>query len=90
MNKTDLIGAIASSAGLTKVQAEKAVNAYHETVRNSIQNGDSVSIVGFGTFTVAERKAKTGRNPRTGAVLTIKAAKIPKFKPGKSLKDSVQ
>ena len=90
MNKTDLIGAIASSAGLTKVQAEKAVNAYHETVRNSIQSGDSVSIVGFGTFTVAERKAKTGRNPRTGAVLTIKAAKIPKFKPGKALKDSVQ
>jgi DNA-binding protein HU-beta len=90
MNKTDLIGAIASSAELTKVQAEKAVNAYHETVRNSIQNGDSVSIVGFGTFTVTERKAKTGRNPRTGAVLTIKAAKIPKFKPGKSLKDSVQ
>jgi len=89
MNKTDLIGAIASSAGLTKVQAEKAVNAYHETVKNSIQNGVSVSVVGFGTFSVGERKERTGRNPKTGAVLTIKAAKLPKFKPGKALRDSV-
>lgn len=89
MNKSDLIGAIASSAGLTKVQAEKAVNAYHETVKNSIQNGKSVSVVGFGTFTAGERKERSGRNPRTGAVLTIKAAKVPKFKPGKALKDAV-
>lgn len=89
MNKSDLIGAIASSTGLTKTQAEKAVNAYHETVINSIQNGNSVSVVGFGTFSAGERKERTGRNPKTGAILTIKAAKVPRFKPGKALRDSV-
>jgi DNA-binding protein HU-beta len=89
MNKSDLISAIAKSAGLTKAQAEKAVNSYHEVVKETIKKGDSVGVVGFGTFSVSERKARTGRNPQTGAVLKIKAAKVPKFKPGKALKDSL-
>ena len=90
MNKTDLIGAIASSAGLTKVQAEKAVNSYHDVVKSAISGGDKVTVLGFGTFSTADRKARTGRNPKTGAVLTIKAAKVPKFKPGKALRDAIK
>ena len=90
MNKQDLVGAVAQQAGLTKVQAAKAVDAYHSVVTGAIKAGDSVAVVGFGTFTVGERKARTGRNPKTGAALKIKAAKVPKFKPGKGLKDAVQ
>jgi DNA-binding protein HU-beta len=89
MNKSDLINAIAKQADLSKAQAARAIDAYHETVKTAISKGDSVSVVGFGSFSVSERKAKTGRNPRTGAVLKIKAAKVPKFKAGKGLKDSV-
>ena len=90
MNKSELIGAVAQQAGLSKVQAAKAVDAYHSVVTGAIKAGDSVAVVGFGTFTVGERKARTGRNPKTGAALKIKAAKVPKFKPGKGLKDAVQ
>jgi len=90
MNKSDLIDAIAQGAGLTKVQAAKAINTYHETVKKAMKKGDSVSLVGFGTYTTAQRKARTGRNPKTGAALKIKAARVPKFRPGKGLKDSVQ
>lgn len=90
MNKSDLIDAIAAGAGLTKVQAASAINTYHETVIKAMKKGDSVSLVGFGTYTTAQRKARTGRNPKTGAPLKIKAARVPKFRPGKGLKDSVK
>lgn len=89
MNKSELIDAIATRTDLSKAAAAKAVNAYHEVVTKAIQEGDSVGVVGFGTFSVAERKARTGRNPKTGAVLNIKAAKVPKFRPGKGMKDAV-
>jgi DNA-binding protein HU-beta len=89
MNKAELIDGIATKAGLTKASAAKAVNAYHEVVTEAIKAGDSVGVVGFGTFSAGERKARSGRNPKTGAVLAIKAAKVPKFKPGKALKDAV-
>jgi DNA-binding protein HU-beta len=89
MNKSELIDAIASRTDLSKAAAAKAVNAYHEVVKTAIKDGNSVGVVGFGTFSAAERKARTGRNPRTGAVLKIKAAKVPKFKPGKALRDSI-
>ena len=89
MNKSELISAIASKADLSKAAVAKAVNAYHEVVKNEIKEGNSVGVVGFGTFTSTERKARTGRNPQTGAALTIKAAKVPKFRPGKGLRDSV-
>jgi len=90
MNKAQLIDGIATKAGLTKASAAKALNAYHEIVTDAIKAGDSVGVIGFGTFSVAERKARTGRNPKTGAVLEIKAAKLPRFKPGKALKDSIK
>jgi DNA-binding protein HU-beta len=90
MNKSELIEAIAKQADLSKTAAAKAVNAYHEIVAKAIGEGDSVGVLGFGTFSAAERKARTGRNPKTGAVLTINAAKVPKFKPGKALKDSLK
>ncbi|HEY9114060.1 MAG TPA: HU family DNA-binding protein [Bacteroidales bacterium] len=90
MNKSDLVDAIAKEAGLTKAQAAKAINSYHETVKKAMKKGDSVSLVGFGTYTTAQRKARTGRNPQTGAALKIKAARVPKFRPGKGLKDSVK
>jgi DNA-binding protein HU-beta len=89
MNKAELIDGIAKKSGLTKASVAKAVNAYHEVVTDAIKGGDSVGVVGFGTFSAGERKARTGRNPKTGAVLAIKAAKVPKFKPGKALKDAV-
>jgi DNA-binding protein HU-beta len=89
MNKAELIDAIAGKAGLTKATAAKALNAYHEVVKAAIKDGDSVGVVGFGTFSATERKARTGRNPRTGAVLKIKAAKVPKFRPGKGLRDAL-
>ncbi len=89
MNKSELISAVAQHAGLTKVQAKKAIDSYHEVVKQEIKAGNSIGVVGFGTFTTSERKARTGRNPQTGAELKIKAAKVPKFRPGKALKDSV-
>lgn len=89
MNKSDLIDAIAARTGLTKVQAKNAIESYHETVAETLKAGGSVDITGFGSFSVAERSARTGRNPKTGAALKIKASKAPKFKPGKGLKDSV-
>jgi DNA-binding protein HU-beta len=89
MNKAELIEAIAKQADLSKAAVAKALNAYHEVVTTAIKEGDSVGVVGFGTFSAGERKARTGRNPKTGAVLAIKAAKVPKFKPGKGLKDAL-
>jgi DNA-binding protein HU-beta len=89
MNKQDLVGAVAAAAGLTSKDAGKAVDAVFEAVTNELKNGGDVRLVGFGTFSVTKRKASTGRNPRTGETMTIKASTQPKFKAGKGLKDAV-
>ncbi|WP_041271069.1 HU family DNA-binding protein [Frateuria aurantia] len=89
MNKTDLINAIAESAELTKADAGRALEAFFEVVKASLKKGDDVSVVGFGTFTVRTRAARTGRNPRTNETIKIKASKVPAFKAGKALKDAV-
>jgi len=89
MNKQDLISAVADSSGLTKADASKAVEGVFESITSALKNGDEVRLVGFGTFTVSKRKASTGRNPRTGETMTIKASTQPKFKAGKGLKDAV-
>ncbi|WP_434353810.1 HU family DNA-binding protein [Psychrobacter sp. HD31] len=89
MNKSELIDSIAEKSGLNKTQAGDALNAFMETVGKTLEKGDSISLVGFGTFSVKERKARTGRNPRTGQELKIPASKVPSFKAGKGLKDRV-
>lgn len=89
MNKSELIDAIASKSDLTKVQANNALEALVDTIGAALQAGDSVTLVGFGTFSVKERAARTGRNPKTGAAIEIAASKTPSFKPGKGLKDAV-
>jgi len=89
VNKSELIDAIAASADIPKAAAGRALDAMIETVSESLQKGDSVVLVGFGTFSVKERAARTGRNPQTGQPIEIKAAKVPTFKPGKALKDAV-
>ena len=86
MNKTELVAAIAEKAELSKKDAEKALAAI---VADTLKNGDKIQLVGFGTFEVAERAARTGRNPQTGADMEIPASKSPKFKAGKALKDIV-
>ncbi len=90
MNKTELIDHIAKQADISKAAAGRALEAIVGGIRHSLKKGNSVTLVGFGTFTVSKRAARTGRNPRTGAAIKIKAAKVPKFRPGKALKDSVQ
>jgi DNA-binding protein HU-beta len=89
MNKQELIGAVADVSGLGKGDASKAVEAVFDTISASLKKGDEVRLVGFGTFSVSKRKASTGRNPRTGEPMTIKASSQPKFKAGKGLKDAV-
>ena len=89
MNKTELIEHIASQADISKAAATRALDAVVGGVTRSLKKGESVSLVGFGTFSVSRREARSGRNPRTGATIKIKAAKVPKFRPGKALKDSV-
>ncbi|MBO6207350.1 MAG: HU family DNA-binding protein [Lachnospiraceae bacterium] len=89
MNKTELIAAIADKAGLTKKDAEEVVNAFTETVTKALKKGDKVQLVGFGTFEVTKRGARTGRNPQTGETMKIAATKAPKFKPGKAFKDAL-
>ncbi|MFK7159921.1 HU family DNA-binding protein [Marinospirillum sp. MEB164] len=89
MNKSELVDAIATQADLSKAAATRALDATLEAVTNALQKGDSVSLVGFGTFAVKERAARTGRNPKTGDEIQIAAAKVPSFKPGKGLKDAV-
>ncbi|MDB9762485.1 HU family DNA-binding protein [Alphaproteobacteria bacterium] len=89
MNKNELIGAVASTAGISKTQASDAVEAVFGSISSELSSGGEVRLVGFGTFMVADRKATTGRNPRTGEAIQIKASKQPKFRPGKSLKESV-
>ena len=89
MNKTELVAAIAEKTGLTKKDAEGAVKAFTDTVAEQLKAGDKIQLVGFGTFEVAERAAREGRNPTTGATIKIPASKAPKFKAGKALKDAV-
>jgi len=89
MNKQDLIGSVADQSSLTKADAGKAVEAVFEAITEALKKGDEVCLVGFGTFSVSKRKASTGRNPRTGETMAIKASSQPKFKAGKGLKDSV-
>ncbi|WAR43553.1 HU family DNA-binding protein [Methylomonas rapida] len=90
MNKSDLIDAIASHANLTKADAGRALDAITQSVQSALKAGDSVALVGFGTFEVKERAERSGRNPQTGETITIAAAKLPSFKAGKALKDAVQ
>ena len=89
MNKADFIAAVADSAELSKADAGRAVDAMVETVTKALKKGDTVTLVGFGTFSIRKRAARTGRNPRTGQTIKIKASKNPAFKAGKALKDAV-
>ena len=89
MNKTELIAAVAEKSGLSKKDSEKAVNAAFDAITAALVAGDKVQLVGFGTFEVKERAARTGKNPQTGAVVEIPASKAPAFKAGKALKDAV-
>ena len=89
MNKTELIEHIAHNADLSKMGAARALEATLSAVRQTLKKGGTVSLVGFGTFSVSKRAARTGRNPRTGEAIKIKAAKVPKFIPGKALKDAL-
>ncbi len=89
MNKNELIDAVASSTELKKSEATKAVDAVFDTIAGALEKGDEVRLVGFGTFSVAERAASEGRNPRTGEKISIAASRQAKFKPGKTLKDAL-
>ena len=89
MNKSELIEAIAQEAGISKAAAQKALDATTNAVTNALKKGDTVTLVGFGTFYVGERAELQGRNPKTGEPLTIAAAKTPKFRAGKALKDAL-
>lgn len=89
MNKSELIDAIASHANLTKADAGRALDGLTKTIESALKAGDSIALVGFGTFEIKERAERQGRNPQTGAAITIAAAKTPSFKPGKGLKDTV-
>jgi DNA-binding protein HU-beta len=89
VNKTELIEHIANNADLSKAAAARALESTIDAVKKTLKKGGTVSLVGFGTFAVGKRAARTGRNPRTGAAIKIKAAKVPKFRPGKALKDAL-
>lgn len=89
MNKQELIASIADKASMTKADAARALDATVAAVTDALKQGDAVTLVGFGSFYVGERAARTGRNPRTGKNIKIKAAKVPKFRAGKGLKDAV-
>lgn len=89
MNKTELVAAMADKAGLTKKDADAALKAFTEVVEETLKAGDGIQLIGFGTFEVAERAERTGRNPQTGAEMVIPASKAPKFKAGKALKDAL-
>ena len=90
MNKTEVVAAIAKEAGISKKDAENALKAFIDVVGKTLKKGGKVQLVGFGTFEVTKRVARTGRNPQTGETIKIKAAKTPKFKAGKALKDLVK
>jgi len=89
MNKSELIDSIAENSGLSKADSGRALDAVIASVTGALKNSDQVTIVGFGTFLVRQRSARTGRNPQTGAEIQIAAANVPAFKPGKALKDAV-
>jgi len=89
VNKTDLVEAIALQADISKAAASRSLEALISAVQTTLKKGGSVTITGFGTFLAPKRKARAGRNPRTGAAIKIKAAKVPKFRPGKALKDAL-
>lgn len=89
MNKSELVDFIASEAEISKAAAGRALEAFTTAVKNTLKKGDDLTLVGFGTFSVGARAARLGRNPQTGEEIKIKAAKVPKFKPGKGLKDTV-
>ena len=89
MNKTELVAAIADKTELTKKDSEKALKAFIDVVTEELKNGEKIQLVGFGTFEVSERAARTGKNPQTGKAIKIPASKAPKFKAGKALKDTV-
>ncbi|ORU90549.1 MAG: DNA-binding protein HU [Cycloclasticus sp. symbiont of Poecilosclerida sp. M] len=89
MNKSELIDSIAADTGLSKADAGRALNSTVSSITSALKSGDSVQLVGFGTFQVKQRAARAGRNPQTGATIQIKAATVPSFKAGKSLKDAV-
>jgi DNA-binding protein HU-beta len=89
MNKAELIDKIAKDAGVTKVQANEALDSFTTAVVGALKKGDRVTLVGFGTFSVSERAARNGRNPQTGAVIKIKARKVPKFKAGKEFSTKI-
>jgi|TARA_B100000809_G_scaffold63422_1_gene60122 DNA-binding protein HU-beta len=89
VNKAELIDAVAANTGQSKSDAGAAVEAVFENIRNAMKSGDTVSLVGFGSFSVSDRAARTGRNPRTGEEIQIAASRAPKFKAGKQLKDAV-
>ncbi|NLM45559.1 MAG: HU family DNA-binding protein [Firmicutes bacterium] len=90
MNKSELISLVAEKAGMTKKDTEKVVNAVFDGIGESLAKGDKVQVIGFGTFEVRERKAREGRNPATGETITIPAVKVPVFKAGKALRESVR
>ncbi len=89
MNKSELIDAIATSADISKAAAGRALDATVASIKTSLRKGGMVTLVGFGTFYVGKRAARSGRNPRTGVAIKIKSAKVPKFRPGKALKDAL-
>lgn len=89
MNKTELIDHIAAEAEISKAAAGRSLDALINAVKTTLKKGNTVTLVGFGTFAVTQRAARVGRNPRTGAALDIKKAKVPKFRPGKALKEAV-
>ena len=89
MNKNDLIASVADKADLTKAKAAEAVDAVLDGITSSLSSGGEVRLIGFGNFVVAHRKASTARNPQTGAIVDVPAANVPRFKPGKALKDAV-
>lgn len=89
MTKSDIIAAVAKETEMTKVEAQGAVNALLDTIKEALKKGDKVSLVGFGSFEVSKRKARTGVNPQTGEKIKIKATKVPKFRPGNNLKTAI-
>lgn len=89
MNKSELIAAVAEQAAISKKDAEKAINAFVDTISDALAEGEKIQLVGFGTFEVRAREARTGKNPRTGEKINIAASKVPAFKAGKALKDAV-
>jgi len=90
MTKADLISSVAKDSKVTKMAAEKALNAFAATVTKALKKGDKISLTGFGTFSVAKRKARKGRNPRTGREIKINATRVAKFKPGNKLRNAVK